>query len=481
MSTFKDWLANNGCVYDARKKKNDKTGTYAMTHTFMDGGCVALLEDDKALVQNFYDVFAKGVIKGEHISISEFRTETFRYFLDFDIKENEELTKEEFRIIAQYLMEAISLVLDVKIECYCFVSTREAKKLDNGIIKSGFHVNFPLLKVNTFIARKLRQIIIQYLETKDDIKQLEWGEVIDECVYTTAGLRMIGADKAAPCPIKNCAGNKKKIDNIKDHEKNANAYCFVCKNFGRVYDNRRYYPYLILKNDGSEYVSKMKKCKLYDEEFLQDYKLLSFIIKKNSIRATGDVNVKWKETLPAWYKPRPINEKVFKKKNPPKYLDDAELAEENAMHIKGYSELERIDASDPRFIELQKFIQQTWSVYNDLRIRLFKKSGKRNAKHYSYQIQTYNHYCHNIGREHQSQHIWFHIDPQTHAIHQRCFDCKDYMSKHFIKLSQKMVRLLFPEQYEKVESQRQLIEAKLQERQKEVNDFETLFDIDDLE
>lgn len=475
--TLKQWLYRNGYRYI--KKENDEESKKRITHTFMDGGCLEVPEHDKTMNQMFYDKIAEFVAQNEYFPISELRTPVFKYYLDFDIKEDKEVTEEEFGHMAKHIQRVLSLVLDCEQEHYCFVSSCNSKSLEDGKIKSGCHINFPLVRVDSFMARKLRQIIVQYFEQLEDenIGKHSWDEIIDEEVYVGAGLRMIGADKAHKCPVKKCAGKRKALNKSNDED----DYCDTCDNVGYVYEDRRYYPFLILKEDGSEYKKKMNKCKIENCEFLNDVKLFSFIIKKNSIRTHDNINVQWKETLPAWYKPFPITERITKKKNPPKYLEDKSLTEEQKMKISGYSDLERIDSSDVRFIELQKFIRNTWEVYDDLRIRLFKKTGRKNAKHYSYQIQTYNHYCHNIGREHQSQHIWFHIDPQTHAIYQRCFDCTDYISKNFVKLSQKMIKLLFPEQYEAAISQRKLIETNLTEKEKQVNALNALFDLGDLE
>ncbi len=460
--SLKQWLY--------RENYNLKGDNKQLTHTFMDGGTLVVPEDDINKSQLFYDMMAKHIIKQEFFPISELRTEVFHYYLDFDIKSNVEVSKEDFIIVMRNIQKVLSLVLKCDNEHYCYISTCNSKILEDNKIKTGFHVNYPMVNVDSFIARKLRQIIIQYLNyNKQNIIDLDWEQVIDEEVYVGAGLRMIGADKAKKCPIKNCAGKKK----------NGKEYCDTCDNKGYIYENRRYFPYMIMKSDGSEYTSKMEKCRIENLDFLKDKNLFSFIIKKNSIRTHNPVNVVWQDNLPAWYNPFPITERIIKKKSSTKkYLEDKILTEEKEMKIKGSCDLERIDSYDSRFIEVQRFIQNMWNVYNDLRITVFKKVGKKGCKHYSYCVLTYNHYCHNISREHQSHHIWFHIDSQTHAIYQRCFDCKDYISKNVLKLSEKMIKILFPEYYDKAVNQSKII-SKSSIKNKS-NDFESLFEIDDL-
>lgn len=477
---FKQWLYNNGYGLEPRNGETKEQALTRLSHTCLNGGRLAipLPSEDKHQNQLFYDKMAAAILKDDPFPISELRTPVFRYYLDFDMKEQYPVSKKEFTIIAQHIQHVLTQVLESTHEHYCFVSTCPNKNLSDGLVKSGFHINFPLLRVDTFIARKLRQILVQYFEQLEDdrLQKRDWGEAIDEEVYVGAGLRMIGADKSHKCPILNCAGKRKKKEKISDDD-----YCPTCDNLGLIYENRRYFPFLILKGDGTVYSRKMANFMIEDRGFLDEKNMLSFLIKKNSIRTEGDINVTWREPLPSWYKPTPITERIVKKRNPTKYLEDDSLKEEKEMKIYGYSDLERIDSTDPRFIEFQKFMQSMWDVYSDLNIRVFKKTGRRGAKHYSYQIQTYNHYCHNIKREHVSQHVWFHVDQQTLAVYQRCFDCKGYISKNFKKLSQKIVKLLFPEMFEKAMTQHDMIEKSLTPNAKAPTTFEELFEIDDFE
>ena len=439
------------------------------THTFLDGGVLRVPEDDPELVIKFYKILVEGITNGEPMCISEFRTDVFNYYIDFDIKASTAVEKEEMIAIAQEIQYALNQVINCRDDRYCFVSTCNSKQIDENTIKSGFHINFPMMRVDSFTARKLRQIIIQYLYTHENesIKKRDWESIVDEAVYVTSGLRMIGADKSVSCKKKNC--------------RTSNKYCSLCMNKGKIYQNRRYFPFMILTEEGNEYVRKMEKYYISNQEYLEKGTILKFLIEKNSIRTHSPMNIKWKQNMPAWYKPEPITERVIKKRNPTKYLEDKSLTEEQRMKISGYSDLERIDMSDIRFQQLEQFIQTMWPIYKDLKIRMIKRTGRKNAKHYSYQIQTCDHYCHNIKREHTGNHIWFHIDPQTHSIYQRCFDndCRDFISTNCLKLSNKLTTMLFPEQHQKAQQQRNLIKETLKPKQVK-NEFESLFEIDDL-
>lgn len=107
------------------------------------------------------------------------------------------------------------------------------------LLKTGFHVIWPFLLVNQNQALTLRESCVV-----DMVQQLpprsppcnSYEDVIDECVLTNNGLRMVGSDKAKTCPV--CSG--------KDKE------CMVCRTlFGKVAENRVYEPYCFVDEHGA--------------------------------------------------------------------------------------------------------------------------------------------------------------------------------------------------------------------------------------
>jgi hypothetical protein len=106
------------------------------------------------------------------------------------------------------------------------------------LLKTGFHVIWPFLLVTQNQALTLRESCVV-----DMVQQLpprtapsnSYEDVIDECVLTNNGLRMVGSDKAKTCPL--CGG--------KDKE------CMVCRPlYGKVAENRVYQPYCFVDEHG---------------------------------------------------------------------------------------------------------------------------------------------------------------------------------------------------------------------------------------
>jgi hypothetical protein len=98
---------------------------------------------------------------------------------------------------------------------------------------------------------------------------------------------------------------------------------------------------------------------------------------------------------------------------------------------------------------LETFIRQNLDGQGDARItKVFKKSETE------YCVSTYSRYCENIGREHGSNHIWFHVK-ENEGICQKCFCkcetveerkkgyCRDFAGRRH-KLTSQLVKLMFP-------------------------------------
>lgn len=101
--------------------------------------------------------------------------------------------------------------------------------------KTGFHIIWPFLLVNQDQALTLREScvidMVQQLPPRQPPSN-SYEDVIDECVLTDNGLRMVGSDKAKTCPI--CKGKRE---------------CDLCRR-GKVPEHRVYEPFCILNEHG---------------------------------------------------------------------------------------------------------------------------------------------------------------------------------------------------------------------------------------
>jgi len=106
---------------------------------------------------------------------------------------------------------------------------------------------------------------------------------------------------------------------------------------------------------------------------------------------------------------------------------------------------------------LETFIRQSIPGQSDARItKVFKKSDTE------YYISTSSKYCENLGREHGSNHVWFHVK-ETDGICQKCFCrcetvegrrkgyCRDFAGRRH-KLNSSLIKLMFPKKNKVSES-----------------------------
>lgn len=445
-SPLKNWCAS----YKMFSKK-------PFSHTFLDNGVIGVESNQ---VAGFLKCYAWNIKNNLNISVSEMRTNIFRFFIDIDFALTFELSSEQVVNLVEGIQEIINEVIVPIDELYCIVSQSPPKAIDEVKIKNGIHIVWPRMYVDQLGARKLRDIIIQKLAMENDSHDWDavindtqdWESVIDESVYVNSGLRMMYSKKAEKCKV--CRG------------KNKTKLCAECCNTGFIY-SRPYIPITVLDMNGKPDPVRQKTMCKTNPSVNQMMKILS----KTSIRSDRKKsNLKFSEPLPGWYSPSKfLKGKVSRKKNSTNYLEDPALIEETKMNCGNG---ERIDAFDERYIQTQDFIRTMWAPYPSLKITTFIK--KKNRKHYYYYLRTDQHYCHRVGREHSSNHIWLTIDPDTRSIMQRCFagDCANYMTTlESLKMNDKLYELLYPDLSQKLVHNKRKIEPVIGKKKKTIGDI----------
>lgn len=453
MSFTKSWLFQNKFI-------GSHIETY--THLLLSGGKVNVPQEEYKTLCKHY---AKDVLMGNPNFITEIRTNVFKFHMDIDLLETDELEIEKILEYCKTIQECVKQ----------FISNKSAKKMmliismspeqtknKNGIdyIKYGIHLNWPYLKVNTYIASVLREGCIQYLLKKfgERHENNTWEDVIDKTVYINNGLRWIYSDKAQVCP--SCKGKKK---SSKKSEPEKEFICCTCENQGKIPTNRIYEPISILDGDNKI---------LTNELSVLTKKTFSYILKcveLLSIRCYDDVpNIEITEPFPKWYKVVDIvlktkYDKSKKKEKNPIVQDNLS---ETGIIKKTFSILEQITDEDKRYQVIQEFIEDFLpEEYSDAKIIEILYCGKKNSKYRSYIVRTDSKYCQNIQDEHNSNHIYFIITEDK--IHQRCFcncdvvrpsgvKCSNFIDKGKI-LNTKMKNLLFPESIEILKEKKEQI------------------------
>ncbi len=424
------------------------------THLLLSGGRVNV---PREYYNELYHCYAKDVLNKNANFITEMRTPIFKFHMDLDFLEPEQsLNLDDIIEYCKTIQECIKQFLTwkstynpKKLMMIMSISP-EHKKMKNGseYIKCGVHLNWPYLKVNTFIASTLRDSCIQYLTLKYNERHKDnmWSDVIDKVVYTNNGLRWIFSDKAETCP--DCKGKKKNVSKPENHE-----ICCTCQDSGKIPSNRIYEPLMIL-NGENEILNDMFKLliKKSHNYIVKCVKLLSIqCFDKNP-------NVDIVEPFPKWYKPVNVvlqvkNDKSKAPKNP---ITKDNLSENGELK-KTFCILEIIEKDDKRYKCIAEFIDNFLpEEYTNENIIEVLFCGKKTSKYRSYIVRTNSKYCQNILDEHNSNHIYFVITNEK--FHQRCFctcdivrasgiKCCDFIDKGKI-LSLKMKEILFPENFE---------------------------------
>ena len=217
-------------------KKNE---TRTSTHLLMNGGSLDISSD----YQKFLELYADN-IKKTKLYIIEKRTPIFNFFCDLDFINLKIVNYQE---VVLKIQELINLIYEDNHECIiCSAKNKNVIKNSITYIKQGFHLHWPTLKVDNKIALQLRNLIVNKLKNiygKVESSYNTWENIIDECVYTTNGIRMCGSNKGYYA------------DNIFMDE------------------DRPYYPIKIMKITGEDNDIELKK--------MQD---LKYMINKCSIR-----------------------------------------------------------------------------------------------------------------------------------------------------------------------------------------------------
>ncbi len=401
--------------------RNNLNGTKTeFTHLCLDKGKAKI--DFGLPLQNFHRCLAWNYLKGNTFSISQRRTHIFNLFLDIDFPSENELNDESITDICQFIQKIVTSVLDTN-SFTCHVSkTKDYKILKDSRLGYSIHMHWCDIQITVEIARRLRDVLVQKLLL--DKPGHEWRTIIDEHVFIGSGLKTLFSYKAELC--KKC----------KDYPKN--EICQNCIDMGHTY-SRPHVPFIILDKDSN--VSQW----IYDTTVDS----VASLIDKTCIRAdTLEPNCKLIEPIGSWFVPSklPLNRPcILPRKGAKGHVNDTMSAELAGIKMGTMDTF--IDILDPRFTRIEQHIQEYWPVYSTLRI-----TGMSRHKYYgkfAYHIRTDQHYCHCIGREHDSNHIWFRIYAKERVIVQKCFDqdtCLGYTTNNqSLGIPKDLWELLFPE------------------------------------
>lgn len=380
-----------------------------ITHNEMRGNGGGKLYIPERAYDHFLELYGNDLYNGDHHYLSENRTDVFRLIVDLDIKRPDQVPYDEVQqyciMIHNTVKKFYPLETPQKIFDMIICKRRESKhaKDDSIYWKYGFHIYFPYLYVDSIQARTMRQAFIGRLAVKfgqNPGGQNEWEDVVDECVYQSNGLRMVGSRKAQKCKV--CKGKE-------------------CKNCDR--------GIVTLGADYKmhDYISDSKS----DPEKIRFYKeRIHSLVRMTSVRLPSQT-----VTTPGWepYEGAPSLSASEKSRNRPRGTEVPK---------------------DSRYAAVQNYLRRhTHDCYKNLVVKKITQSanGKR---YYINVIGDGSSYCLNYNRSHTTNSIYFLLTER--CLVQKCYCrcnttigrsmmCKDWVSEPF-RLTQPLRQMFFPDE-----------------------------------
>ena len=193
----------------------------------------------------------------------EQKTPVFPFHIDLDIVQPTEFVTEEMHDLVRFLQEAVREVCigavhpvvlctaqpkQVRVRVSAAAST-ETETV--GRVKSGAHVLWPRILVDTPRALAFRQVLLERVRARYGERHISagentWEDVLDKTVLQANGLRMIGAPKAVVC--EDCDGR----DAMRGGGDRCKQNCDTCRGRGRNLSHSIYMPTWALDVHGAE-------------------------------------------------------------------------------------------------------------------------------------------------------------------------------------------------------------------------------------
>ncbi len=346
------------------------------SHLMLNGYKLYIHKDN---INIFNEKYSEALQQNADLYVVECKRDNFKLFFDLDFL----LSKEKYDEIINISLETniftqiIKIINDVIFEFYnkyydCIITTADIKIVKKiykneenpenvttkEFIKKGFHLHFSDIIVNKKYALEIRKTCIMKINKFREYFENSINDIVDEHVSTTSGLRMTGSKKGH----------------------------FITQTKEFVDEGR---PYTLLFT--------LKDNEINDEftNYLKDNLLI--LINKTSI-ITNEM-----------YITNIIN-------NPNLECDDCDNNDDfNDENNSGT--WNRLHNTDIRHIEILRFFNTYVKDYTTRDIKRIYYSDNENI----YILCSQSKYCLNIGRNHNSEHIYFKLNRD--GICQKCF-CK---------------------------------------------------------
>jgi len=358
MTDLKKWLRTEGLF----SKTKD---TPVPSHLLYDGGKIYV---PRKREHEFLAKYAAEMEKGSKLYYVETRPSTFKYMIDIDITDDHYWSIDEIIKLTKFIQNIVYEFFQKNHMVICVTSP--SKKKTEGT-HTGIHLIWPKLVVVSETALIIRRGIVQKLNEEYGAcphgpgGSKTWEDVIDECIYTRNGYRMVGSDKMTPPP------NRKPED-------------------------RELTVKFVMNSNGD-----LKQA--YLERLEADYKAMAY---ETSIRYVLD----------SYHRK---GSKGIEIKALPKWLEADAL---EFAHNKGKKTKAGTLVGGKEHLVIENFIRKNLpKEYRGGVVKAVTRYDNGNLL-----IKTNSRYCINLGREHSSNHIYFYATPD--GLFQKCLSPTDKLN-----------------------------------------------------
>jgi len=390
---LKSWFYKNGC-YVKNTGNAGARDQREITHLLLDGGRVHVAKEQ---AEEFLKQYARSLQRAERNYVVETRTQIFRFMMDLDMMEEEQVPFDRVLEIVRCIQKTLVDFYGACDDLQAIVNTTETKivtkqatdeRPEVRLVKTGVHLIWPGLPVDVERAHALRRSVIFDLASQfGERSELNpWDDVVDRVVYECNGLRMIGSRKCSVC--KGC-----------HNAKTRRAACAVCHGAGKYDEGRVYAPQAVMRHDGT----------LDPDELLRltDAGQRLYLIRRTTIRLQGV------EKIPG-VPPFRVPERLKERLNPldARVSGRRRRLQRESKELPGDGASAPLDTDSEAYRQLAAYIRRSFPTGPEV-----TQIVRPPSKHYLI-AQSSSRFCANKGSEHDRNRVYFFISPS--GVVQRC-------------------------------------------------------------
>lgn len=415
-SSLANYLHRNGCFVRGRTPAGAEGPE--LTHTLMNGAYGGKISVRENAIDGFFAAYGEDLSRGQKLYVIERRSEVFNMHFDCDFKNilSDELLR-KFVIVVQSAVakyfcddeEAKDAALPTEAKCIvCAVLS------EDGLTRKapGVHLMFPFAPVDEPAALWIRAGVVYALCGLQGFEGEDWSKVIDVCVLTTSGLRMVGSDKCKTCS--SCLNSQTN-----------RPLCAQCGYRGKVPENKIYWPYFAWPEDDVELQQTFANAKANP----------AHAARLCSTRRPKGTSVSSKFRVPPCAPPAATKKRTLSSGSQGDATDRIFALCDKEQKLPKIIRNSRI-----LFFDQEKFSVLLWAIrkyhpsYDKLdikEVREWKSETGNRQTNSSIVVKVAgfgSRFCLNKGADHTSQSIFFVVTPLG-GISQHCFSRKEVLRK----------------------------------------------------